>query len=115
MIVTALERGNGQEVRKEIEQSIEQRCAEIATIYRVHFDDFIDQALQVFELSEETEMLRNEIGPVARELRDYGQYLLKEVQLLFIYFNQRQTGSFACIAECRCHITDSQPTSCTSG
>ncbi|KAA6380558.1 MAG: hypothetical protein EZS28_023913, partial [Streblomastix strix] len=80
MIVTALERGNGQDVRKEIEQSIEQRRAEIATICRVHFDDFIDQALQVFELSEETEMLRNGIGPAARELRDYGQDLLKEIK-----------------------------------
>ncbi|KAA6358549.1 MAG: hypothetical protein EZS28_045923, partial [Streblomastix strix] len=72
MIVTALERGNGQDVRKEIENSNEQRRAEIATIYRVHF------ALQVFELSEETEMLRNGIGPAARELNDYGQDLLKE-------------------------------------
>ncbi|KAA6385233.1 MAG: hypothetical protein EZS28_019238, partial [Streblomastix strix] len=81
MIVTALERGNGQDVRKEIENSNEQRRAEIATIYRVHFDDFIDQELQVFELSEGTEMLRTGIGPVARELRDYGQDLLKKNHL----------------------------------
>ncbi|KAA6368331.1 MAG: hypothetical protein EZS28_036143, partial [Streblomastix strix] len=70
----ALGRGNGQEVRKEIENSIEQRCAEIATICRVHFE------LQVFELSEETEMFRNGIGPAARELNDYGYYLLKEIK-----------------------------------
>ncbi|KAA6370172.1 MAG: hypothetical protein EZS28_034300, partial [Streblomastix strix] len=71
MIVTALERENGQDSRKEIENSIEQRRAEIATICRVHF---------VFELSEETEMLRNGIGPAARELNDYGQDLLKEIK-----------------------------------
>ncbi|KAA6369631.1 MAG: hypothetical protein EZS28_034842 [Streblomastix strix] len=33
MIVTALERENGQDVRKEIENSIDQRSTEIATIY----------------------------------------------------------------------------------
>ncbi|KAA6361091.1 MAG: hypothetical protein EZS28_043382, partial [Streblomastix strix] len=80
MIMTALERGNGQDVRKEIENSIEQRSAQFATICRLHFDDFIDQALQVFELSEETEMLRNGIGPAARELNDYGQDLLKVIK-----------------------------------
>ncbi|KAA6373074.1 MAG: hypothetical protein EZS28_031398 [Streblomastix strix] len=41
---------------------------------------FIDQTLQVFELSEETEMLRNGIGPAARELSYQGYYLLKEIK-----------------------------------
>ncbi|KAA6337300.1 MAG: hypothetical protein EZS28_052801, partial [Streblomastix strix] len=74
MIVTAPESGNGLDIRKEIENSNEQRRVEIATIYRVHF------ALQVFQYSKETEMLHNGIGPAARELNDYGQDLLKEIK-----------------------------------
>ncbi|KAA6356061.1 MAG: hypothetical protein EZS28_048412, partial [Streblomastix strix] len=80
IIVIALKLGNGQDVRKEIENSNEQRRVEIATIYRVHFDVFVDQALKVFELFEETEMLRNGIGPAARELNEYGYYLLKDIK-----------------------------------